>query len=399
MTKKPAPARPWWRDVIWPSAFTDDNEIGESVCEVALVERALAGLGRPVQRFHATGVLTTTPDAVFRAVAELGGRLFAQRIASPLVTSELESRLFAWPAGTCEVRVTPSGGRVGISCVAADPELVERLVALVKQHVGTPPRAGRVFALVQGTMGHQLTSLGVAAIPLERDNYEPAVLDAFDHVVGDLATSAPCGRLALFDGAPGTGKSFLVRGLLSAQRSDAMFVVVPPDLVRALAGPTLLPTLLEARHDACESGMTGPIVLVLEDADECLAPRMADNIATVAAMLAFCDGIVGHVIDLRVVATTNRPRFELDEALLRPGRLCRRVTVGPLPPTKARTIFERLVAREAHADRADWLARPRSLAEIYAAARDAGWQAPPAPVSERGAGRGVDFDRRFGLPF
>ena len=41
-----------------------------------------------------------------------------------------------------------------------------------------------------------------------------------DHVVSDLCEREPCGRLSIFTGPPGTGKTHLVRSILGVVREE-----------------------------------------------------------------------------------------------------------------------------------------------------------------------------------
>ena len=64
-----------------------------------------------------------------------------------------------------------------------------------------------------------------------------------------------------------------------------------------------------------------------------------------------------------MVATTNAKHCEIDPALLRPGRLCRRIEIDPLRPDYASRVFERLTGVPRVFD------APVPLADVYAAAR------------------------------
>lgn len=376
MPERPEPEMDgWWLDAKFPPMSLEGADIDEATCTAALYRRALAGRGGPVVRVHANGNLAGTFDPLLQELRAAGGRVVSRRIM--VLNSGASEWLLTWPHGLCRVSHFDGGG-VTLSCVTGDGEFAERLAAIAQKHIKRRAPSGRIYVLANDQRGRpELKALGAGGVPLERENYEPGVVEAFDHVVRDLVSPAPCGRLVLIDGPPGTGKSFVVRALLAERGTEATFVLVPPDLVGAMSGPELVPVLLEHRGDQdftdAEEDPPGPIVLVLEDADECLAPRMADNIRSVASMLAFGDGLLGSIMDVRLVATTNRARVELDEALLRPGRLCRRIPVGPLPPSRARAIFRKLLGNDPGGSEAGAFERPMALAEVYAAARRAGW--------------------------
>jgi len=160
--------------------------------------------------------------------------------------------------------------------------------------------------------------------------------------------------------------TFIARALL-ADVPNAAFVVVPPHLVKDLGSPELIPALVQAKN----YGSDGPIVLVLEDADKVLVNRAAGDMAAISSLLNLGDGILGGVIDARILATTNASKLEMDPATRRPGRLCSHVDVGSLDPEHASSILRRLTGKNITAN------KPVTLAQIYYVARKHGWMPPP----------------------
>lgn len=213
----------------------------------------------------------------------------------------------------------------------------------------------------------------------------PEVLDAYEHVLADLRSDAPCGRFVLLEGPPGTGKSWLVRGL--ATESDALFVFVSPGLMGRMSAPEVVPILLRERERQV------PIILILEDADLAIVRRAADNLSLVSDLCNLTDGLLAELIDIRIVATTNARRVEVDDAILRPGRLCAHVAIGVLPEEQAAAVYRRLTGRDPEVR----LGGARTLAEIYRLARCHGWT-PPARGSARLVGRvGFQLDEALEL--
>jgi hypothetical protein len=74
------------------------------------------------------------------------------------------------------------------------------------------------------------------------------------------------------------------------------------------------------------------------------------------------------MLDLRILATTNAAKLDLDKAMMRPGRLCRHIHVDKLSAEKANTVYKRL----AGGDPGDRFEASKTLAEIYAIARGDG---------------------------
>lgn len=82
--------------------------------------------------------------------------------------------------------------------------------------------------------------------------------------------------------------------------------------------------------------------------------------------VSLSDGLIGAAFDIRILATTNAKTVEIDAAVTRPGRLCRRMEVPPLAPVHATEVLAGLLGRAPRSA----FRRPTTLAEIYAAARD-----------------------------
>jgi len=232
---------------------------------------------------------------------------------------------------------------------------------------------GSIYMVVATKTGLEFRPVGVGGADLERDNYEEPVLAAFDRICEGLTVEKPRGRLSILNGPPGTGKSFLIRGLLNACPKTAFVFVSPGDVVQ-LSSPSYIPSLLEFHNALADRSIT----FIVEDADEILASRDVMNMSSVSSLLNFSDGLLASIMDVRFVCTTNAKTLELDKALKRPGRLCVHCNVGDLSPEKAAKVYTRLTKKEKQFD------EPISVAEIYTMAYDEGWTAPEKPKKQLG---------------
>lgn len=224
------------------------------------------------------------------------------------------------------------------------------------------PPDGQAYVLSRNRVGEiEIKSIGLAGAQMEPLNYAPDVVASFERAVKDLKSETPRGRLILLEGIPGTGKTYLVRAFMNAV-PDSKFVIIPPHLVKELADPDLIVTFVKEMDD---SG--GPMVIILEDADQCLSKRKSENMSAISSILNLSDGIVGSLLDLRVLATTNTKSSEFDEALLRKGRMSAHIQVGSLDPRQATELFYKIVGPGPRSPFSD---KPVTLAEVYAAAKE-----------------------------
>lgn len=195
---------------------------------------------------------------------------------------------------------------------------------------------GSVHVLETSMDGIYISKLGKGGSPLMRENYDKSIIDDFDFITKQLTDPEPVGRLFILDGPPGTGKTYFVRGLLEAV-TNAVFLLIPSKQIGSLSDPNFFPAIkrLHVQEKA-------PIILILEDADDALLPRDISNMSTISDLLNFADGIIGNIIDIRILATTNARKIEIDPALRRKRRLGRNVHIGKLSLEKSKEIFTRL---------------------------------------------------------
>jgi hypothetical protein len=167
------------------------------------------------------------------------------------------------------------------------------------------------------------------------------------------------GRLILWHGVPGTGKTSAIRTLAGQWQSWAnfQFVTDPEEFLR---NPSYLLGTVTGASPSGPGHHEPWKVIVLEDSGEFLMPdaKRATGQA-LSRLLNVCDGVLGMAMRVLVLITTNEPLSELHSALTRPGRCLAEIS------------FESFAADEivqwcARQD-AEPLGRTRaSLAELYA---------------------------------
>lgn len=221
--------------------------------------------------------------------------------------------------------------------VSGNKQDINKLTSFLAKHRLVIPKKGDVYVLT--SKNNELTAINIGSDyhELERDNYEENILLAHDKVVEEFSKEECNGFISIFRGPPGTGKTYLIRSMIG-KIDSSIFLYLPASLIHAISGPQLIGVFNSIKKMEDDQ----KICLILEDADEVLAPRTQTNMGGISTLLNLTDGILGRLLKIRVIATTNSPAQSLDPAIIRPGRLLACAEVGPLPYEQSKRVFERI---------------------------------------------------------
>ena len=188
------------------------------------------------------------------------------------------------------------------------------------------------------------------------ENYSSKVVSDLEKTKEKILVENPKGRIAILEGPPGTGKTNIIQHLIG--QSEYKYMIIPSNLATKIDSPEFMSLLHSLKNSEDK-----PLVLIIEDGDTCLVKRKGENSSAISALLNLTDGIVGKLLDIRVIITTNMNIYEMDDAVLRPGRLGGRIVVKELSYEESLNIFRRLMKDE-NANLPD--KREYTLAEVYA---------------------------------
>lgn len=260
-----------------------------------------------------------------------------------------------------------------INCVTTNKAILDKVIALFKQHVNMEDKRNVLHMLSSDARSTDLMEIGVLSEPLGRSNYSTAVLDNYDYVIKQFNSKKPAGRLLILNGLPGTGKTYIIRGLLS-DLAGGTFLLLPPDMVADISKPQLIETISDAAKNKFSNG---PLYLIIEDADAALLRRGADNMNLISTLLNLGDGLLGSAFDLRVIATTNANKLDIEPAIMRPGRLCSLINLDKLSSDHANELFIKLNPKKWEAyqkkvfpNKATWFTNAVTLADVYLSASE-----------------------------
>jgi hypothetical protein len=181
------------------------------------------------------------------------------------------------------------------------------------------------------------------------------------------------GKLLLWLGPPGTGKTFALRALAYEQRSHIkVHYILDPE--QFLSRVDYLMEVFRENDDDDDDSMTpgkkrGRII-VLEDSGELLgADAMARTGQGLARLLNLTDGLPGQATRTRILITTNEDVGRLHPAVTRPGRCASVVRFAPLDEREsaewlhAQSRADLVPARSSSATIAELFARMRGDVE------------------------------------
>jgi len=214
------------------------------------------------------------------------------------------------------------------------------------------------FWAVAGRGGHAASrSIDVPEWSAIERNYPQAVRSELAELLAPGFRPGEGGKLVLWYGEPGTGKTYALRALAWEWRHWCEFhYVTDPDVFFGGRADYLMDVVL---HEPDESERWR--VLVLEDTGELLAADAKQRTGQgLSRLLNVVDGIFGQGLRVLVLVTTNEDLKRLHPAVSRPGRCAARVEFAAFPGDEAARWLEE---RGASSD-----ARAGTLAALYARA-------------------------------
>jgi hypothetical protein len=123
--------------------------------------------------------------------------------------------------------------------------------------------------------------------------------------------------LSILEGTPGTGETSYLRHLMGTLKDSHRFYFIPTSTLDLLSEPEFIGFWANQRQLHADRRF----VVVLEDSDAALMTRDSDNREQVSAILNLSDGMLADFLRLQIICTINCAAAEIDQALLRPGRL------------------------------------------------------------------------------
>lgn len=153
--------------------------------------------------------------------------------------------------------------------------------------------------------------------------------------------------LHILYGLPGCGKTTFIKYMTTLDElQDKKILYLSPEMTSFLADPGFLKFLLNNAKNS---------ILIVEDSENVICKN--SNSSAISNIRNITDGIIGDILNLQIIATFNGIKQDIDEALLRPGRLLTVHELKELEVDKANVLLEELGK--------DKVTEPIRISDIY----------------------------------
>lgn len=230
-----------------------------------------------------------------------------------------------------------------------DKTQLKVLLGLIYNYKENTSEKNKIYIVYRGEYGFDKKGFNVKKIKVDLNvNYNNDFAEISEDIVKFLNDKKKSG-LVILQGEPGVGKTSYIRYLASKLKRDIIFV--SPDMVDHITDPSFIPFLMD--NDNC--------ILIIEDAEPALAKRNGDGrTGAVSNILNLTDGLLSDCLNISILATFNTSGKNIDDALLRKGRLYKSYKFEKLCLEKTKNLLISLGY-----NKMDEIKEPMTLADIY----------------------------------
>ncbi|MDR0901920.1 MAG: AAA family ATPase [Opitutaceae bacterium] len=235
----------------------------------------------------------------------------------------------------------PSAAECGVQVFSHAPEAAARWVkdlsARYRRRVRKTPEKSTFSVLSISETGPDTTDVEITrAYAMEDDALRLLYGDAFLPWENELTAAMKkhdTGTL-IFQGPPGTGKTTFIRHLVDKLKKTHRFYYLPVTHEELLTSPRMVN--FWARENRVYDKLKK--VIILEDAEALLERGPHGRSGAIANLLNIADGLLGEFLKVQLLCTVNCEIGQLDEAVVRPGRLIGYREFPRLSPEQAARI-------------------------------------------------------------
>lgn len=174
-----------------------------------------------------------------------------------------------------------------------------------------------------------------------------------DEIINKFIEDKDRSGLVILHGEKGTGKTTYIRNLIS-KHTQSRFVFVPSNMIRLLGEPAFGNFLMSLKDN----------IIILEDCEDVIRTRKSSfsSSSAVSLLLNMGDGLLSDDLGIKFICTFNENISNIDDALLRKGRLACKYEFKELSVEKANALLDEVYHERWPRPKTD---KPMTLADIY----------------------------------
>lgn len=223
------------------------------------------------------------------------------------------------------------------------------IMSILASYTTKTSSKNKIYVVYKDDYGFEKKAFDIKNVNVNiEENYNDDFKDISDQIIKNLNNTKS--GLYILSGIHGSGKTTYIRYLTGKIKRKIIFI--SPDMVDHITDPSFIPFLMDNSDS----------VLIIEDAEPALKKRGDDNwrSGSVSNILNLTDGLLSDCLNISIVATFNTDSKNIDEAILRDGRLINSYKFEKLSWNKASSLLEKRGIDISDTDKKDM-----TLAEIY----------------------------------
>ncbi len=250
-----------------------------------------------------------------------------------------------------DILIVSTGSTFIYYCKNTDKKLLRDVVLLAQaSKKKKKPKADNFCMITNNKFGRGLDLKTFKIKPYKVDialNYNDDFAEV-DVKIRTFLNEPNTNGIILLHGKPGTGKTSYVRYLIKSL--DKLIIYIPLHLMDILSDPGFLEFM--ANYDKS--------ILIIEDCEDMLRPRQDTQFTnqSLTNLLNLGDGLLSDALCIKVICTFNADLHDIDQAILRKGRMIARYEFKELSLQKTQQLLTSL-------DKNITAAAPMTLADIY----------------------------------
>jgi len=218
---------------------------------------------------------------------------------------------------------------------ADNKEALGKFIAVLKQfYVAPEEEKNNLFLVAQDASGFKLNKWHIKEV--EGFDIKKQYNDDFpenDGIIRDFIDEENKSGLLILHGPKGTGKTTYIRNLISSY-PNKKFVFIPSGLITMFGEPSFGNFLLSLSNS----------IIILEDCEGVIRSRKSTGSSSaVSLLLNMGDGLMSDDLGIKFICTFNDDFKNIDEALLRKGRLACMYEFKNLKSDKANALIKEVI--------------------------------------------------------